>query len=432
MRRVRLLIVIVAVAVIVAVLLPGGSRSYRFDAIFDSAKGMVPGQLIKIAGVPVGSVVGVKLAPGPTARMQFSINARYGPFHTNARCQIEPEGFISENFVECDPGSPDAPLLRSSSGGGPTVPLSQTAVPVSLQDVINIFSLPVDERVQVLINELGIATAGRGEDINAILRRANPALTQAQHVLSIIAGQNQRVAAAVGQTDQIVSQLAHRSDAVRAFVDNAATVAETTAAHRSSLAATVQRLPPLLSALRSGLRSIDRVAENGSPLLDELQASAPGLLAATHTLPAFTGPALPAIRAVGTAANEGRVAIHAATPVVADLKALGTTAPPIVRSLAELLVSMRDKGAIEHLLQFIYSLATDTAGYDSISHIVSIYAGIYPQCLADNTAAGCSHDYSAPGQGQIPVNDPTNASAVSRTTGPTTGQLHALLQYLLK
>ena len=69
-----------------------------------------------------------------------------------------------------------APLPRSPRDGLPTVPLQRTTVPVSLQDVLDIFSLPVDERLSVLINELGIGTAGRGTDINAILRRANPAL----------------------------------------------------------------------------------------------------------------------------------------------------------------------------------------------------------------------------------------------------------------
>ena len=43
--------------------------------------------------------------------------------------------------------------------------------------------MPVDVRLQVLINELGIATAGRGEDLKALLERSNPALGQAQQVL---------------------------------------------------------------------------------------------------------------------------------------------------------------------------------------------------------------------------------------------------------
>jgi len=40
--------------------------------------------------------------------------------------------------------------------GLPTVPLAQTTDPVSLQDVLNVFALPTDQRLRALITELGI------------------------------------------------------------------------------------------------------------------------------------------------------------------------------------------------------------------------------------------------------------------------------------
>src|SRR5205823_3304517 len=141
------------------------------------------------------------------------------------------------------------PALPIGAGGLPTVPVTHTAVPVSLQQLLNIFTQPTSARLALMLNELGIGTAGEGENINAILRRANPALAQAGHVLSIIDAQRRQVATAVGQTDQVLGQLAAHDSQVRSFVDNAAAVAQTSASHRTALGEGVRRLPALLAGI---------------------------------------------------------------------------------------------------------------------------------------------------------------------------------------
>src|SRR5581483_8344409 len=97
----------------------------------------------------------------------------------------------------------------------PTVPLTHTTVPFSLQDVLNVFSAPTDQRLGILISELGIGTAGRGVDINALLRRADPTLVSVDRTLSILNVQRADIAQAVGQTDTVLTQLAVRDSAVR-------------------------------------------------------------------------------------------------------------------------------------------------------------------------------------------------------------------------
>src|SRR5882762_9831153 len=174
MRRMGIAIALLAAAGVATALVGAGATgSYRVAAIFDTAKGIVPGQQVKIAGAVVGTVDGVQLAPGPKARIVMNIDSRFEPFHQNATCTILPEGLISENFVDCNPGSLQLPALLRGEGRIPTVPLHQTTVPTSLQDMLDVFSMPTDERLRVFINEMGIATAGRGQDLNALFLRAN-------------------------------------------------------------------------------------------------------------------------------------------------------------------------------------------------------------------------------------------------------------------
>jgi ABC-type transporter Mla subunit MlaD len=440
--RWRAAVAIGAAAIVVALVyalaggVGGGGSDYRAAAVFDSAKGIVPGQLVKIAGARVGSVTGVKLEPGPTALIEFTVQRRFAPFRADASCQILPEGPISENYVECDPGSPSKPPLgpqHEAETKLPTVPVARTTDPVSLQDVLNVFSLPVDQRLAVLINELGVGTAGEGSDINAILRRANPALTQGDRVLSILNAQNQRIADAVTETNAVIGQLAGRSASVRSFVDRAAALTNTTAAYRGAIAAGVQRLPALLRELRTDLRPVDRVAVDGTPLLSDLRKAAPGLTQLTRTVPAFTKPGLPAVEALGAAARTGRTAVTAATPVVDELAKLASTAPAILQLADQLGASSRDTGAFEGGLRLLYSFATDAAGYDSTSHFITALIIPFPGCIANPGMAGCDHRYDSADQGSIPINDPSaggqTTSALKRATATT---LKPLLNYLLR
>jgi virulence factor Mce-like protein len=412
MRRTTPVIVLLAAIVVVVVLVlgSGSSSGYQVAAIFDTANGIVPGQQVKIAGAVVGTIERVELAPGPKARIVMGVERRFAPFRSDASCTILPEGLISENFVECKPGRSPTPLAESAAGT-PTVSLAHTTVPFSLQDVLNVLSLPTDQRLQLLISELGIGTAGRGEDINALLRRANPALVSSQRMLAIVNAQRRRLGTAVGQTDQVLASLGARAQQVRQFVDRAAVVARTTSRHRTALGQTVARLPAMLAAVRPGLRSLDNAAINATPLLNELQSSAPGLTELTSTLPSFARAGIPALRTLASAAASGRPAVRDALPVVARLRAVTGPLATLAPQLSQLLMSSRSAGALDGLLWLAYTVASEGSLYDNTSHILDVIFSVAPTCIAGQQGgfdvAGCNHKYSGPGQGTVPINEPS-------------------------
>jgi ABC-type transporter Mla subunit MlaD len=358
----------------------------------------------------IGTISSVHVLPGPKARVMMSVQERFSPFRANASCSILPEGLISENYVECNPGSSGGPLPVSD--GIATVPLQHTSVPFSLQDVLNVFSVPTDARLQVLISELGIATSGRGQDINALLRRADPTLTQARRALAIVDAQRVQAAAAVSQTNEVLAGLAQESGQVRRFVDTAATVVQTTAAHPTALQASIARLPAMLAAVKPGLRSLIRVATNASPLLTDLHAAAPGLTALTGTLPAFAAAGEPAVKRLAKATRQGIPTLKATAPVTQGLATATTQLAPFANQIDAMLVSLRQTGGIEGTLRLMYTLAVLGSEEDSVSHLINFTATVAPQCLAAENLGGlgiqnCYHTYSSADHDTVPINEPS-------------------------
>ncbi|MDX8153779.1 MlaD family protein [Patulibacter brassicae] len=408
MRRLLLVGALVAGLVAVAIVgRPGGERQYRFDAIFDTARGMVPGQLVKIAGAKVGTVREVALTADRKARMTFDVDRRFGPFHADARCRILPEGFVSENFVECDPGSPRRGALRvDAATGRPTVPVGRTQVSVTLQQVIDTFSLPVSQRVRVLLTEIGGATIGRGGDLNALLRRANPALEQTRELLAILRRQRGDLRSGIEQTDRVLAQLAGRDAQIREFVGQAATVAGTTAQHRGALRASIRRLPPLLDELDRSLTSFDVASRNLAPTARRLRAAAPGLAAVHRQVPAFSRAGVPSVRSLAAAAREGRAAAPALTPVVRRLADVsGRIAAPMA-STRQFLDSLRDTGGVESILNMLYGLTTLSTTFDGVSHMLSVSLVLAAKCFVNQADPSCSQKFDGPGKGRIPINGP--------------------------
>lgn len=416
MRRLALIAPVLALlaTLLFLVLRSGGAEEpYRFAAVFDTAKGMVPGQVIKIAGAKVGKVTDVTLAPGPAARLVLEVEPEHGPFRADASCRILPEGFISENYVDCDPGTRASPELPAADDGVPTVERRRTSVPLALQDVLNVFSAPTPQRLQVLFTNLGVGLSGRGEDLNALLRRSNPSLTQARRTLTILGDENKRLGEAVDATDDVLAELERRGEDVRTFVRRGATVVRTTGARQEALRATVGQLPATLRRTRTALSSLQRAGRALRPTLGRVRGAAPAVADLATNLTAFVKAGRPALGSLRSASLTGLPIVRRARPTVKRLRRASATAAEVLPGLDDLLLSLRDNGGIEALMNLGYRLAAQSAAFDGISHMAGVYIGVQPQCFADPDTAGCSHAYTAPGRGTLPINQPS--------AGPQTG-----------
>lgn len=365
--------------------------SYRVDVVFDTARGIIPGQLVKVAGVRVGTVRDVKLTSGYRARFELQVDRRFSPFRSDATCSIQPEGLTAENFVQCDPGTPRGRPLQARDGHPPTVPVTRTSIPVNLNGLFDIWSLPTRERFRILVNELGLGMAARGDDVNAILRRSNPSLGLARRALGILDTQRENLAGIVDATDRVVAELARRRGRAQSFVEHAEHLTTRGARHRRSLAESIRRLPPLLRAAQPALQRADAFAVSGTPLLVDLRSAAPGLERTLAGFEPFSENSIPALRGLRPTLRSGRSVVRAARPVVAGLRRFTPDARPTAALVSELFTSLRDRGFVEGSLGLFYYLASATSRFDSISHVLPAHL-ILSDCAtyARTPVAGCS------------------------------------------
>ncbi len=415
MRRLLALALVLAAAAMAAALVgrastAQGSSSERIDMIFDDARGLIGGQLLKIAGATAGQITNVVVTPDYKARIEATVDSRFVPFHQNATCQIRPEGLIAENYVDCDPGTAGSPPLKAQNGEPPTVPVENTSEPVSLLDLFNIFNLPTRERFQILINELGIGTAGEGTDFNAVLRRANPTLQLARQVVSILHSQQSQLATLVDATNTIAAQAATHTANLQSFLDRAAALATLTAQHKDTLSQAINRLPGLLAVAQPSLRQLDTVAVDGTPLLRQLQSAAPVLNQVSSDLVPFVAAAKPGLASLTVALRRAIPAIRDTTPLVATLRSYTSRSLPGTLLMARLLSNLQQHGFTENFLSVAYYIAASLSRFDSVSHMLPLLL-IAPQngacgAYATTPVPGCSAHY-----GQQPAYTPTHGSA---------------------
>jgi virulence factor Mce-like protein len=427
MRRLAKIVVVLVIAGVAALIVgtvAQGSDTYKFDVIFDDARGLIPGQQVKIAGAEAGAINDVVVTSGYKARVEASITGPF-QFHTNATCIIRPDGLIAENYLDCDPGTSSAPLLKASGGYPPTVPVSHTSEPVSLLDLFDIFNLPTRERFQALVDELGIATAGDGDQINSILQRANPTLQAAQRVVTILDKQTSQISTAIDATNQIATVGASHLNDVQAFIKRASALTQLTDDHSSAVEQAINKLPAFLSASTPALAELNTVATDGTPLLTSIHSAVPSLNKVDNDIVPFTKIAKPALANLSTAISTAIPDAKLVTPLIKTISnylqaSAGTTA-----TFSKLIVNLIQHGWSESFLSVLYYVSGALSKEDTDGHMLSallLFPGsglcaTYATTVSSNPE--CTAHYGSQTASRTAANTKTTTGQQTTTTTST-------------
>ncbi|HEX8065547.1 MAG TPA: MlaD family protein [Thermoleophilaceae bacterium] len=440
-RLVSLALVAALVAgVLVSTAAGPGTSGYRVDAVFDNADFLIPGQDVKVGGARAGRVVGVHLTRDRHARIELSVDERFAPFRDDAECSIRPQSLIGEKFVQCNPGTADSRPLGRHGGDRATVPLARTHSPVDIDLVFSTLRRPLRERLTLIVNELGTGLAGRPQELNEAIRRANPALQATNRMFAILDGERQALGRLIVSTDRVADELVRRRREVRRFVENADGVLRTAASHRDDLDLTVRRLPPLLAELEPAATTLRDLSADARPLVGELRAAAPDVRALLGDLDPLTEATRPTLVRLAELSRSGLRAVRAAGPVARLLRPVADRLPPTVSLLDTLTDSIRDQSTAEHIARFLYYGAAGSARFDRYSHMIPSYqvTGKCQQWVEEPTP-GCDAHFAsyrgpraAPDRAVARGRARRGESARARARGVRDATDDALLDWLLR
>ncbi|HTU77687.1 MAG TPA: MlaD family protein [Solirubrobacteraceae bacterium] len=381
------------VVILVATAAGGSTGGYSVRAIFDDAGNLIAGENVKIDGVKVGTVSSVTATPQAKAAVVLDIeNPGFRDFRSDASCTIRPESLIGEKYVDCLPtqprveGTPLPPPLKRIPGGQEgageyLLPVQNTHSPVDVDLLGDIDRLPERERLTIILNELGAGLAGRGSDLNEVIKRANPALQELDKVLQILANENKVLAKLAVDGDKALKPIARDRERVGDFIVQANKVAQASAATRGSLKRNLELFPPFLEQLSPALERVRRFAEATTPTFADLKAAAPGLDKAFESLPAFSSSSEKFFTNLGSTAKLNGPALVGTKPLLKELQRLGDAGLPFTENFSQLFESLRETGGLERIMDFIFLGTGSANGYDALGHFLRA-EGAANDCLS--------------------------------------------------
>ncbi|MEX2106953.1 MAG: MlaD family protein [Solirubrobacterales bacterium] len=385
-------------AVVVVVLLVSGGGSgngYVVRAIFDNGAFMVNGEQVRVAGANVGTIKSVDVTlPGETVAYRdgepVSVPGKavialeitdpsFQDFRSDATCQIRPQSLIGEKFVDCRPtlprapGSEPPPSLQEIPDGQPgagqyLLPLGNNGTSVDPDLINDIQTLPYAQRFRLIFNELGAGLAGRGEDLEVLVKRANPVLRDADRLFGILSAQRDQLAQLASDSDAILEPLARERSHVAGFISNSGAAAQASSERGAQLEESLRKFPRFLTEFRLTMRDLQGFADAATPTFEDLGTAAPSLTDATRTLTPFSEALTVSLNSLGDAGEASGPIFREADPVVRKAGELAKSGVSPTTELARFTTNIKQTGGWNGLVELIYNTAASLNGFDQYGH----------------------------------------------------------------
>jgi phospholipid/cholesterol/gamma-HCH transport system substrate-binding protein len=433
-RRIVIALALVAAVVAVVLIVSGGGRSsdeYVVRAVFDNGAFMVNGEQVRVAGANVGTIESVNVSmPGETVAYSkggkpISVPGKaiiamnitdpgFQDFRSDASCMIRPQSLIGEKFVDCRPTLPRAPgskppppLKRIPAGqrgaGEYLLPLGSNSTSVDPDLINDIQTLPYAQRFRLILNELGGGLAGRGEDINVLVKRANPVLRDVDRLFGILSAQRDRLAQLASDSETILRPLAREKTHFAGFLTNAGAAAQASSERGPALEASLRKFPHFLRELRLTMGSLKGFSDAAAPVFSDFGKAAPSLTDATRTLTPFSEATTVALKSLGDAGEASGPIFREADPVVRKARDVAKSGVAPTTELAKLLTNIKQTGGWNGLVELIYNTTASINGFDQYGHYGRTLITL-SNCLdyIEETAgtSGCSARFNGPNAGQ--------------------------------
>lgn len=299
---------------IVAIAAAGGDGDYKVQAEFTNARGLLPGNEVRVLGAPAGSIEEIELTDRGTALVTMSLHGGLPRPRRDAVAAIRPVDLLGDIYLSLSPGNAREELE------GP-IPPSRTSNRPRLAELLGTFRAPQRAGLQAMLVELGRALEARGVDLNRAVVELRPAFQATDELMRELGSQNTDLRRLVADAGRAAEQVAGRRRDLEDLVENFAATFDATAANAVALGRGLERAPQTLEQVTTTAGRLERAAGEATPLAAALRDAAPGLTLSLERLDPFLRQATPAIENTLPVLRGLDAVLTSGGPAAADLRA---------------------------------------------------------------------------------------------------------------
>jgi phospholipid/cholesterol/gamma-HCH transport system substrate-binding protein len=342
-----------------------GPEPYRVQAVVPTVVTLANAADVREAGVNVGRVTKIG-DRGASTVVQLQLDDKYAPIYRDARVLVRSKSIAGENYVEIDPGRPQAGALPS--GGVLTIDHADEAT--QIDQLFSVFDQARRRDLQRALGGLADGLRKGGGDLNRTLEAAAAVPHEGSPAVRVLAQDRAQVAGLVDSFGRVARALGDRRDSIRLLTRQAKVAAQAVAERDTQLRAMLNALPPFLAQARATSTRLNTFSLDATPVVHDLRT-------ATEEL-------VPAVRDLLPAATQGQPLVRelerfarAATPAMAQLRPFAGTANRLVPPLAGFLRQLNP--FVAYLAPYAPEISTffalDAASFqptDTLGHVARI------------------------------------------------------------
>ncbi|MCW2753526.1 MAG: hypothetical protein JWQ32_937 [Marmoricola sp.] len=251
----------------------GNGTEYRAE--FSDASGLVPGEEVRIAGIKVGNVTGLRLATGgPGARVIVTFTVKGVDLGTSTTAGIEVKTLLGQHYLSVTPAG------GGRLGKDAVIPLARTATPVNI--------VPAFQQLTTDTQQIDTAEVSKAFDVLATtLSRTAPQMTQTLRGLSrlsesvtvrdeqirelfqrtsqvsgIVSARDADIAQLLTDTNTVLAELDRRRATITSIINGTGALARQLSGlvtdNRAQLAPALAKLNGVLAVLRANRANLDQ------------------------------------------------------------------------------------------------------------------------------------------------------------------------------
>jgi phospholipid/cholesterol/gamma-HCH transport system substrate-binding protein len=277
MGRVAATAAVLLVLVAAGLLIFSGGSSYTVSAVFENASQLVPGDLVQVSGIGVGTVSDISLTPTGQADVKMSIsNSAYEPLHVGTLATIRSVSLsgVANRYVDLTLGPQSAPGIANDG----RIAETSTTSEVDLDQLFDTLNAPTRLGLQNLIQGTASQYAGKGAEAQAAFEYLNPAVSATSMLFSELNHNTASFTKFVTSSGHLLGNIASRQAQLSGVISNLSQVTSALAAEHDQLGTAISDLPGFMRLadttfvnLRSSLNTITPLVNDSKPVAPKLE-----------------------------------------------------------------------------------------------------------------------------------------------------------------